>query len=286
MANFVYSSTDSNRTAGIHQGGYKSVQAWKTRKTTTNETNSSQIAQTQIIHNLEKAAKGRVGTFDMELETSMAYADAGTKIEATGETSEEAYQFADVIDIINPLQHLPVVSMVYRGLTGDKLHPVSQIIGGALFGGPVGAVTGTINAIAQVQTGSDIGDHVLGFAGIGGSGHSGPAIDKNNPEAQLNQIAKNINQNGTLDDLPGSTLSFVNLAEPHKAYERIKIADGRTAGSMIVKKRMASYRQEPNITSFNNQASIKPPKTDLDNLPKKEDITTIQLSAMPEQASI
>lgn len=298
MADFVYSSTDHYRTAGnrsnsVH-GGYKSVQSWKSNKQTAiapQAPNTQAVAQQQIVNNLEKAAKGQIGTFDMQLETGLAYSDAGQKIE-TGENQSEdtGYQFDDVVDVINPLHHLPVVGMIYRGLTGDTLHPVSQILGGAIFGGPIGAVTGTINAVSQTQTGKDVTDHVLGFAGLNFNGSKNtnftPTIDKNNPELQLDSVAKNLGQHNQLEELPGSTLAFVNLAEPHKAYERVKIADGRTAGSMVVKKQMASYRQNPNTQTFNNKLNVEPPKTNLDNLPRKEEITTVQISSMPARQSI
>ena len=299
MVDFVYSSADHYRTAGNRQnssyGGYKSVQAWKTKKTATvpqQPLNQAQVAQQQIVKNLEKAANGQVGTFNMQLETSLAYSDAGQKIDTNGgtQTEESGYQFHDVVDVINPLHHLPVVGMIYRGLTGDTLHPMSQILGGAIFGGPIGAVTGTINAVSQTQTGKDVTDHVLGFAGLsfGGADNSNftPTIDKNNPELQLDSVAKNLGENKQIDELPGSTLAFVNLAEPHKAYERVKIADGRTAGSMIVQKQMASYRQSPNTQTFDNKIDITTPKTDLDNLPVKEEITTVQISAMPSKQQI
>ncbi|HCZ12942.1 MAG TPA: hypothetical protein DHV16_12065, partial [Nitrospiraceae bacterium] len=42
--------------------------------------------------------------------------------------------FGDILDIVNPLQHIPVVSTVYRSETGDKISPGSRIIGGAIFG--------------------------------------------------------------------------------------------------------------------------------------------------------
>jgi hypothetical protein len=44
----------------------------------------------------------------------------------------------DVIDVVNPLQHIPVVSTVYRWLTGDTISPAAELAGGALYGGAVG----------------------------------------------------------------------------------------------------------------------------------------------------
>ena len=47
--------------------------------------------------------------------------------------------FGDVLDLVNPLQHLPGISTVYRRLTGDVISPAMRLAGGALFGGPLGA---------------------------------------------------------------------------------------------------------------------------------------------------
>lgn len=302
MAEFSYISNTNTRTAGRtgrNSGQYKTVQAWRSRKTAPQQEIISQKAllpskapqkvQNQILANLEKAADGKVGTFDVEMETSLAYANAGRNVGSSSKTqTDEGFQFYDVVDVINPLQHLPVISMVYRGITGDKLHPMSQIIGGALYGGPVGAVVGTANAISQVQTGKDIGEQVLGFVGIENEGaSSNPAIDKNNPEAQLNNVADTIDRQAPLEDLPGSTLSFVNLSEPNKGYKRVNMADGRTAGSMIVKKQMASYHQSINTAPLLAQESKEAiPKTNFDNLPAREEITSIKISAMPPKQDV
>ena len=48
--------------------------------------------------------------------------------------------FDDLLDAINPLQHLPIVGTIYRALTGDRLSDGARLAGGALYGGPVGLV--------------------------------------------------------------------------------------------------------------------------------------------------
>ena len=57
---------------------------------------------------------------------------------------DDGLTFADVIDIVNPLQHIPVISTFYRKLTGDTIDPAMRIAGGALFGGPLGALASTM----------------------------------------------------------------------------------------------------------------------------------------------
>ena len=55
--------------------------------------------------------------------------------------SSGGFSFFDFVDIINPLQHIPLVSNLYQSMTGDTIGAVAQIVGGGLFGGPIGALT-------------------------------------------------------------------------------------------------------------------------------------------------
>jgi hypothetical protein len=75
--------------------------------------------------------------------------------------TSEGWGFGDVLDVINPLQHIPLVNMVYRGLTGDQIGGAAQIIGGGLFGGPIGAIAGTASAIISHQTGQSPAEVVV-----------------------------------------------------------------------------------------------------------------------------
>lgn len=74
--------------------------------------------------------------------------------------------FGDFIDVINPLQHIPVVGMVYRKLTGDTISPQAQFMGGALFGGPIGAAIALADVAVRGKTGLSMGDSVLSYAGF------------------------------------------------------------------------------------------------------------------------
>ncbi len=81
---------------------------------------------------------------------------------AAREAAEAAeFTFLDLVDVVNPLQHIPVVNMVYREATGDIIKGPAMIVGGFLYGGPVGMGAGMINAVAQEATGGTISDHVL-----------------------------------------------------------------------------------------------------------------------------
>lgn len=67
----------------------------------------------------------------------------------------------DVIDVINPLQHIPVISAIYRHLTGDEIGPMARIAGDTLFGGPIGAALALADIASQQSTGKDIGETII-----------------------------------------------------------------------------------------------------------------------------
>jgi hypothetical protein len=71
---------------------------------------------------------------------------------------DDAFSFWDLVDAINPLQHIPLVNNLYRNLTGDKIGSFARIAGGGLFGGFIGAALGGVNAIVAHETGQDMGE--------------------------------------------------------------------------------------------------------------------------------
>ena len=73
---------------------------------------------------------------------------------------EDGFEFSDLIDVVNPLQHLPFVSTMYRENTGDELGAVPRVAGATLFFGPIGLVTSLANVFIEGSTGKDMGEHV------------------------------------------------------------------------------------------------------------------------------
>lgn len=114
--------------------------------------------------------------------------------------TSEPFGFGDLIDMVNPLQHIPLVNTVYRYLTNDTIKPVAQVIGGTLYGGPLGAATSFANVIIKEETGRDIAGNLTAFAFNDGT------IP---PVANKPDIA--IAANTTLSDLPGTAISFAAL---------------------------------------------------------------------------
>jgi len=75
--------------------------------------------------------------------------------------SNDAPSFKDVLDTINPLQHIPLVSTLYQSFTGDVPSSGANLAGGALLGGPFGFLAALFNEIVKTQTGKDVGGNVL-----------------------------------------------------------------------------------------------------------------------------
>lgn len=71
--------------------------------------------------------------------------------------------FDHILDVVNPLQHLPLVGTLYRALTGDKMGPVEKIMGDTLYGGLWGAVSSVASVAFEGITGKSPEDMVLGW---------------------------------------------------------------------------------------------------------------------------
>ncbi len=85
-----------------------------------------------------------------------AYIAASTSKSTTSQErinifGEDGFTFGNLLDIVNPLHHIPIVGMIYRKLTGDTIAPVMQIVGDGLFGGPLGAAISVVTTAFQSQ---------------------------------------------------------------------------------------------------------------------------------------
>jgi hypothetical protein len=80
----------------------------------------------------------------------------------TSAWKEAEFGFRDLLDMINPLQHIPVISTLYRAITGDEqIGNIPRLVGDALFGGPIGLFTGVIGVAVKEESGRDVGEHAL-----------------------------------------------------------------------------------------------------------------------------
>lgn len=101
---------------------------------------------------------------------------AATPLSPNGSASS-GLSFGDVLDAVNPLQHIPVVSNVYRALTGSTISATSQIAGDAVYGLALGggtlvsAAIGAVPAVAENVSGVDVAKNIVS-AVTGGSSTS------------------------------------------------------------------------------------------------------------------
>jgi hypothetical protein len=124
--------------------------------------------------------------------------------------------FSDLLEIVNPLQHLPIISTLYRAITGDKIGSFEQIAGDTLFGGLYGAVSSFVNLAVKDLTGEDIGAHVLAFAeNLTGLHLSGPSARQPTALAVLDTgNARNVRPLAAAALAPGASLAALNLTSP------------------------------------------------------------------------
>ena len=83
---------------------------------------------------------------------------------------KDGFTFFDMLDIINPLQHIPGVSFLYRKITGDTIDPGSRIIGGTILGGPIGAIANLGDVMLQHKTGEGLAETAASFSRKRGRG--------------------------------------------------------------------------------------------------------------------
>lgn len=94
----------------------------------------------------------------------------------------DGFGFDDFLDMINPLQHLPVIGTLYRALTGDEISGEARLVGGGVFGGPVGLALAAADLVFEDLTGDNFGDTVMAAV-------FGPGADEDMAVAQADEAA-------------------------------------------------------------------------------------------------
>lgn len=119
-------------------------------------------AQTASAQTAPASSGSPSGFLDMVRATQHDYVNANS----TGPKhslslfGDGGFGFHDVLDAINPLQHIPIISTLYRAITGEKIDVAPRLIGGAIYGGFFGFLGEAVNAAVEDSTGHDIGENV------------------------------------------------------------------------------------------------------------------------------
>lgn len=105
---------------------------------------------------------------------------------SNSDSASSGFSFHDLIEIVNPLQHIPIVSTIYRALTGDQPKTFDKAAGDLLYGGPIGFIASLADSLFEKVTGHDVGSTVLAL--LTGSGKTQPvavASNANPPQTAI-----------------------------------------------------------------------------------------------------
>ena len=78
-----------------------------------------------------------------------------------GSTENHDFSFGDLVDIVNPLQHIPGVANVYRAITGDTISAPARFMGSMLFMGPIGLAMTAADTLAMNADGERVSEQVI-----------------------------------------------------------------------------------------------------------------------------
>src|SRR5580698_5560251 len=106
--------------------------------------------------------------------------------------------FHHMLDIVNPLQHLPVIGTIYRAITGEHIGTVEKIAGDTLYGGLWGAVSSIADVAFEGITGKSMEDTVLAWfksdnsTAVASTKVTAPAIDvaQSLPSSELPSLSQ------------------------------------------------------------------------------------------------
>lgn len=166
----------------------------------------------QISNNIEQSLAGAQGHDTLSYQSTKQVLD-----------DNEQFGFMDLVDMVNPLQHVPVINHVYRELTGDQIKPISRIVGGAAFSGPIGVASALIDTVVEKETGHTLSGNAFNIA-LGRS----PA-----PVASETQIAKAKTPEAAIENAINATddyamtsalLTYSNLGAKDKSILKYEAA--------------------------------------------------------------
>ena len=95
-----------------------------------------------------------------------ATADASTDKPLITTSADGKSFFENMLDIVNPLEHLPIVSTIYHAITGNQSGDLEKMAGDTLYGGPMGLASSVADIAFEKITGKSFGDTVMSWVGL------------------------------------------------------------------------------------------------------------------------
>jgi len=159
------------------------------------------IAKQQESNRVETHIIGAQGQDSLNLNTAQSQGK-----------EEDQFGFGDILDMMNPLQHIPIVGHIYREITGDHIKPASKIVGGAAFGGPIGLAGALIDMVVANETGNDMAGNAMQYAFNRNAPKPTPQLAANesqlSPEKSIENTLASIQDQG----MTSALLAFSDLA--------------------------------------------------------------------------
>jgi hypothetical protein len=137
---------------------------------------------------------------------------------------DDGPSFSDVLDILNPLQHIPIVNTIYQHLTGDKEGAVADLVGGLVWGGAIGLGAAMANLVVEDNTGKSVGDNVLALV----TGDDDTAV----ADAAPQQPASKADDGVAGADVP-EPVATTDLAPTGATPNAVASAPAATAGYLV-----------------------------------------------------
>ena len=166
------------------------------------------------------------------------------------------FSFGDFLDIINPLQHVPIVATLYRNMSGDKIGAASRVIGGALWGRIGGLVSGVVNVVVDWFTGKDIGDHI--YAAL--FGNTGPSSNAT-IVAQPSKLEKLPSDQAAVQEAPAET-SFADEDRYSEFLGRYKDAPASPTAQVAQPQTPVTPVHISAVSSYEQNAAVDLPMVD------------------------
>ena len=172
----------------------------------------------------------------------------------------DGFTFLDAIDIVNPLQHLPVIGPLYREITGDTLDPGSRVAGSTLFFGPFGTAISVANVALEEFTGNDMGGHFITMV----KDKDKIAVQTTSANTKISDLP--IYQNNAFNSVTAWAVSEINHRNGQALKQGIDLQT-RTYSTLVANEAPALVETvksivpslEPNKTEQTNKLAIQPP---------------------------
>ncbi|HEY2070932.1 MAG TPA: hypothetical protein VGG48_15360 [Rhizomicrobium sp.] len=179
-----------------------------------------------VRHDMAATRKSASAATAVPATPSAATTQTASAAPASPATSSSGKSFwQNVLDVVNPLEHLPVVSTIYRAITGDKPDTLEKIAGDTLYGGPLGLVSSLADLTFEKVTGKDFGDTVMGLFHSSSSNDKTATASTDKPLKPLPSrtvTASAVYPSAMLPTAPAVTAAPASLAAPVKTQTTAK----------------------------------------------------------------